>query len=311
MKLGSSGLPLKEQYEAAVREIATLHGTLPNGSFEIPPDATPGACIAYTLFHVCGRRSDGTKTKRHYRYKRYRHALNDSLVSMKAPFDGPHRSQIAIGDTLPGQPVPPENPEAVDAAGTSTRVVVADIGCGPGIFGWVVHDYFLSSANVDVKLFAVDRCPNMVRLAGALWERMDTRCDLRVHSDWCRIRGDFSNTLRSTGREFTVIVTLGHLLVQIVDDSGSIKDVAQTLADCVSLATASVPCGRCLVIAADAFSGTRQERFECAWERLQVTLADKHGVSLSKNPLRLHSQMCGEALLDPSADRQGAQRRWS
>ena len=307
MKPGSSGLPLKEQYEAAVGEIATHRGALPSGSFEIPRDATPSACIAYTLFHVCGRRSDGTKTKSHYRYSRYWHALNDSLVSMKAPLRGPHGLRIAIDDMLPGEPVPPENPEAVDAAATSTCLVVADIGCGPGIFSWVVHDYFLSSANVDVKLFAVDRCPNMVHLAGALWERMDTRCDLRMHSDWCGIRGDFSNTLRSTGREFTVIVTLGHLLVQIVDDSVSIKDVAQTLADCVSLATASVPCGRCLVIAADAFSGTRRERFECAWERLQVTLADKHGVSLSKNPLPKYSQMCGEAMFDPRADRQGAQ----
>ena len=285
--------------------MATQDPTLPNGSFEIPGDATQGVCVAYTLYHVCGQRSDGTKTKSHYRYNRYWHALNDSLVSMKAPLRGPDGLPIAIDDMLPGGPVPPENPEAVDAAGTSTRVVVADIGCGPGIFGWVFHDYFRSSANVDVKLFAVDRCPNMVHLAEALWERMDTRWDLRVHSDWLRIRSDFSNTLRSSGRESAVIVTLGHLLVQIVNDQSSINDVARTLADCVSLASASLPCGRCLVIAADAFGGTRRERFERAWERLQVTLKKRHGVCLSKNPLPLHSQMCGEALLDPTADRQG------
>ena len=202
---------------------------------------------------------------------------------------------------LPGRPVPPKNAETVDAAGTSKCLVVVDIGCGPGIFSWVVHDYFVSSPSVDVKLFAVDRCPNMVRLAHALWHRMDTRCDLRVHSDWRQIRSDFSNTLRSGGRESAVVVTLGHLLVQIVNDLSSINDVAYIVADCVSLAAASLPRGRCLVIAADAFEGTRRERFERAWECLQDTLSKRHGVSLSKNPLPRHSQMCGEAMLNPTA----------
>ena len=52
---GISRVPLKEQYEAAVREIARDR-VAPNGSFEIPRDATKRACIAYTLYHVCGQR---------------------------------------------------------------------------------------------------------------------------------------------------------------------------------------------------------------------------------------------------------------
>lgn len=292
---------MREQYEAAVGKIASRHRVQPSGSYEIPPDATKDDCIAYTLHHVCGQHSDGTQANPHYRYHRYRHALHDSLVSLKASVHGPHRLQIAVDEMVPGAAGPPGIAESEDATGKSVRLVALDLGSGPGIFSWVAHDYLLESRNVDLKLFALDRCSNMVSLARALWRRMDTRCDLTVASDWRRIRTDVSSAVRCQGRESTMIVTLGHLLVQIVSDSRSIRQIAHTLADCVSFCAGSVPPTRCVVIGADAHSGIRRELFERAWRRLRQTLADAHGVSLSSTRLDRLSQMCGEAALDRAA----------
>lgn len=216
---------------------------------------------------------------------------------MRAGFDGPHRLQIALDGTLPGQPTPAEARESKER----THLVALDIGAGPGTFGWVVHDYVLSCRNVDLRLFALDHCPNMVHLARALWQRMKTRGGLRMDSDWRRISGDFSGALRRHGGDTTVIVTIGHLLVQIADNATAIDQVAKMVAQCVSLVPESAPRRRCLVIAADAHSRSRQDAFKRAWRRLQHRLADTYGVLLSAKVLFKYSQMCGEALIDPTA----------
>ena len=278
-----------------MKEIATSHGAEPNGSFEIPANATMHDCIGYTLYHVCGQRPGG---KRHYRYDRYGRALRDTLRRIEAPFDDLHRTEIPL-DYIPGEPVP-----SVGTAGKNAHVVALDIGSGPGIFSWVAHDYFQPSEEVDLELFGLDRCPSMVDLARSLWQRMDTRIDLKVESDWKRIHSGLSMTL-SSHQDSTVIVTIGHLLVQIVDDCGPINQVARYVADCVSLASMPGTRSRCFVIGADAFSHGRRQLFRRAWECLRVRLDKAHRISLSTTPLYLYSQVCGEATLTPEAGRGG------
>ena len=297
-------MPLREQYEAAVRKIACGYPAAPNGSFEIPPSATKEACLAYTLYHVCGQRLGGSASAPHYRYDRYWNALHDWLVRVEAPFDGPHEMQIALNQMLPGEKrKSPESSEAEDAEEERVHLVHLDIGSGPGLFSWVAHDYFLECRNVEVSLFALDRCPNMVRLARALWQRMDTHDDLSADDDWPRIHRKLARAVSGPDGDSTILVTIGHLLVQIVDDERSTRDVARILADCAGLTSALRVHSRCFVVAADAHTDDRRERFERAWSRLQVTLREEHAVSLSFNPLPSYSQAYGEAMSVPTAGR--------
>lgn len=89
-----------------------------------------------------------------------------------------------------------------------------DVGCGPGLFSWVFHDYFKrQEQGTELKLHAYDRSPNMVRLAGLMWREFKTDVCLVATSDVDEL---ISQVMQSRAPA-DVIVSFGHVLAQTSD----------------------------------------------------------------------------------------------
>ena len=138
-----------------------------------------------------------------------------------------------------------------------------DVGCGPGVFAWVVHDYFRHQADgTEVELHAYDSSPEMVRLAGLLWREFDTGVYLDATSDV----GELTSRIMQGGPA-DVIVSFGYVLVQTSDQ----KDAIDSFADILS----TVRLNSNLVVAVDAQSDPAVRAFRRSVDGLIGILATR------------------------------------
>lgn len=101
---------------------------------------------------------------------------------------------------------------------TST-IAHVDVGCGPGLFSWVVHDYFRHrEPETEIELHAYDHSPTMIELAELIWREFETGVYLGVTSD---LDGLISQVMQG-GPPADVIVSFGHVLVQASDQEDAI-----------------------------------------------------------------------------------------
>ena len=104
-------MAIRDHYAPTLDAIAQRYGEAPP-VFHIAPDTPLPTLVGYTRRHVV----DGDEP--HFRYGYYHAALSSAL----------RRLQFAPGDR---------------------RVVHLDIGCGPGVFSWVMYDYMTSQGTYD------------------------------------------------------------------------------------------------------------------------------------------------------------------
>ena len=192
---------------------------------QFPKNASLAKCIGYARRFVIESPSGGP----HYRYDRYMRRLKATL----------RQYPVSAG-----------------------RVVHVDIGCGPGLFTWVVRDYFRNVSQVDVELYGYDHAPEMVKLACLIWEYMDECVYYSVHG---RIDDLFSTSMPGGTTPSAVLVTLGHVLVQTADDESAMRDFASIIATFAQLAD-------CRVVAVDALSGRWPKDFQRACGQLRAAL---------------------------------------
>ena len=200
-------MSLRDSYIPAFDAIARSHGQRPSTA-QIGPHDSLRKTIGYTRQYVV------VQTTRHFRYDYYRDAL--SLALTRLHFDTADR-----------------------------RVVHLDIGCGPGVFSWVVHDHMVSHETLDpdqVDYYGYDHCAAMIELAHLFLERFPDQYEFHGFSDLAEIATalaaeDFSNC--------DVVVTFGYALVQVRDNPAALGDFA-TLISCV------FPSHSCIMVAADA-----------------------------------------------------------
>ena len=180
---------IRDRYVSVIGRMASRFGR-ESGDHVIPRDATLPRCIDYAARYLYEGDTD-----EHYRYKRYMHALEDLLRDC-----GDHRK-------------------------TST-IVHVDVGCGPGLFSWVVHDYFKHrEPKTEIELHAYDNTPTMVELADLIWREFDTDVHLGATSDLNEL---ISRIMRG-GPPADVIVSFGHVLVQTSDQEDAIDSFADIL----------------------------------------------------------------------------------
>ena len=93
-------------------------------------------------------------------------------------------------------------------------VVHVDLGTGPGVFHWAMHDcfeqHFSPGHQPQLVLLGYDRCPNMLELAKRIWKKFDLEYQPTYFSDAERLVeavGDISSDAR-------LVVTFGHVLIQ-------------------------------------------------------------------------------------------------
>jgi len=161
------------------------------------------------------------------------------------------------------------------------QIVNLDLGCGPGLFSWVVWDYFQKSEKNDscIRLVGYDYAKNMIRLANLFKEYLPMEFNLDGYSEVNEIKSvlksaDFSGC--------DVIVTFGHVLVQT-------KGKHDAVSDFCNIICSLFPANCCVLVAVDAIS--RPLAFRDAWKNLRTALQE-NGVNMESEKLIGLNSMC-------------------
>lgn len=158
-------------------------------------------------------------------------------------------------------------------------LVHVDIACGPGLFSWVVVDYLRSNPLIDISTYGYDRAPNMARLARLIWDGLNEDeiffCHYKIERLLDLIR-------KSRDMNPSILITFGHILVQTCGDYEALKYFSRIIAYLARI-------GECRILAVDATTGDRPERFRVACDRLRTAI-EKKGLIVD-NPHIVESEM--------------------
>ena len=260
-------LLIREHCREAFNKIEVQHGIEHRKDPIIPPDISLKQVIGYTRSHIIENETE------HFRYDRYWKALE---VALK-------QSNFRSG----------------------RKNVHLDLGCGPGLFSWVMRDYILFRQAPLLKLLlkyntkdrsgtAIDKVMNatdtvmigydyaekMIELAGLFQSRLRKQLLVEDYNleGYSKV-GDIKERLNS--EDFSncdVIVTFGYVLVQTKDNLEAMNNFADIIA-CL------FPFNSCILIAVDAYRRQRDRKsFLNACVRLREVL-NKRGVNLDGKPI--------------------------
>lgn len=203
---------IRDQYIDAIEHAASRFGREANGHV-IGKDASLPRCIDYAAHYFY----EGDDVQ-HYRYDRYARALEDLLQRYG------------------------------DRRRTST-IVHIDIGCGPGLFSWVVHDHFRTrEPGTKINQYGYDHAPAMTRLANTLWSEFKND----GAPMWTNEPAELIKSVTHGSPLADAIVSFGHVLVQTSDQNGATDSFVEILR--------SVRLQSTLLVAVDAHSAAPQLR---------------------------------------------------
>ena len=223
-------MTIRDKYVDIVEGIAARAGVLSAARhYRISTSASRRLCIQYALQYVV--RHD----KPHYRYDRYHSAFCFAL----------HKSALKVEHLGP--------------------LLHVDVGCGPGLFTWVVRD-MLRRAQSAVALYGYDHSTEMVRLAEEIWDEFGEAVNCSWHDNVDELLA--SAMAESSSYDYS-LVTFGHVLAQTHDQEDAIQRFAQIIASMVTL--------NCLIIAVDAHRAAPSFRKGCE-SLAQALLA--HGLTV-------------------------------
>ena len=210
----STNRDIRDRYTKVIGKLAKKHRPA-FSDHEIAKDASFAQCIGFAQRFIVGKTGDDP----HYRYDRYRRALNAALQQ--------HRV----------------------SAGT---VIHVDIGCGPGLFTWVVMDYFRPKSSVEVVSYGFDHAPKMIKLARWIWKRLDETESYSCHHNIEKITRSAS---KLKAKRASVIVTFGHVLVQTHDDQAALNNFVDIVASFANTAD-------CCLVAVDGQKEQWRQMFD-------------------------------------------------
>ena len=231
-------MQIREQYIESFKQITTKYPFIPSYAHIIPENITLTEAIGYANKFIIDSEVE------HFRYDYYREFLDKSL-------------------TMSG--LKPKN----------KQIVHLDLGCGPGLFSWVIQDYMVTKYGMNsgnIEHIGYDHAENMIRLAVLFKEHIPAEYNFEGYSGINSIR----NILKY--RDFSrchVIITFGHVLIQVKDNPEALRNFAEIINN-------MFPSKSCNVVAVDAYKyeETRQE-FKFACRNLVVALDDT-GVNVQK-----------------------------
>ena len=220
-------MSIKDDYVSIFKKIRRRYGE-ERSTCQVSPDDSLKKVIGYTRNYVIEHREP------HFRYNYYNNALSRALKCL---------------NFKPG-----------------SRLVHFDIGCGPGLFAWVIHDYMESLFPLgSVDCYGYDHSPEMIRLARLFFDAFPAEYDFKGFHDKVDIlqvlvTRDFS--------ECDVVVTFGHVLVQVQAHPVAIGDFRE-LISCL------FPLRSCVLVAVDAYSGGKtREIFQNQCSALRAALEE-------------------------------------
>ena len=222
-------MPIRDHYIGTFERIGRRYGE-EDSNCEIGPNDSLRKVIGYTRSFVVEHGEE------HFRYDYYRRELSEALRRL-----GFH----------------PQN----------RQVVHLDVGCGPGLFSWVVRDYMLSEHGIDsgrIDLIGYDHARNMIVLADLFRQRLPVEYNFNGYSEIEEVCAALSS------RDFSasdVVVTFGHVLIQMGDNAVAMGDFAETI-------RRLFPSHSCIALAVDAYRWEeRRQAFRNACERLRIALS--------------------------------------
>ncbi len=208
----------------------------------IPPNATIEQCLKYTHAYIMG----GENNEQHYRFDYYSQALQEMRFDLE----------------------------------TCETLVHIDLGCGPGLFTWVVQDHFRANPHMNLELYGYDHSPNMVDLANSIWDRFEEETHYSCHHS---IEELCATALAGRPTPCNVLVTFGYVLVQTIGNQTAIGDFVYVVENVATL-------GDCRILAVDARSETGRETFREACRDLTDAL-EQRGLIVGYNVPDFGSKM--------------------
>ena len=210
---------------------------------EIPTDISFEDAMRYTFRFIA---PDKSSKKPNYRYDRYTECLASTLHRFHYYFNRENK-----------------------------RIMHLDLGCGPGLFSWVVWDYAIDYGKKpdDIELIGYDRAPNMIHLAHLFRDRFRGRL-LEYNFEGYYELEKIQNILESKDLSgYVCIITFGYVLVQTEGDSTAMRNF-------IDIIRCLFPVNSCILMAVDAFSKEdRRQKFDNACEELWASLS-KTGINL-------------------------------
>ena len=202
---------------------------------EISEDVPLGQAIGYTYKHISDVGNWSEDSQPHYRYNRYEQALRKFYCNS-----------------------------------ANKRIMHLDLGCGPGLFSWVVRDYVLKNygkESGDIELVGYDYAPNMIRLAELFREYLPV--DVEYNFEGYYELDKIQNMLESKDlSDYDCIITFGHVLVQTEGN----REAMQNFIDIIRRL---FPVNSCILLAVDAFGKEdSRQKFVNACEELWRYLSD-------------------------------------
>ncbi|MCY3635067.1 MAG: hypothetical protein OXH23_05620 [bacterium] len=220
---------LGEQYLEICDDLISKIGT-ENVGFVVPEDASLEQCASYLEQFVVHDRE-------HFRYCRY--------LRMLAHCSEQHGS---LGTSAKGD----------------RTIVHVDVGTGPGVFHWVMHDciqqQFELKHRPQLMLFGYDKCPNMLELAKRIWKEFDVEVQPNYFSD----AKELVKTVKNVSPNAHLIVTFGHVLIQANKVLWK-PEIAKLAKLCGKLSNSTHTTD---IIAADAYAYDYSNQFNRAASRL-------------------------------------------
>ena len=215
---------------------------------EIPTDISFEDAMRYTFRFIA---PDTSSKKPNYRYDRYTKYLTSTLHRFHHHFNRENK-----------------------------RIMHLDLGCGPGLFSWVVWDYAIKKYGKkpgDIELIGYDHAENMIRLAHLFRDRFRGRL-LEYNFEGYYELDKIQNILESKDLSgYVCIITFGYVLVQTEGD----REAMQNFVDIIRLL---FPVNSCILMAVDAFKGLfkgedPRQKFGNACEELWDSLS-KTGINV-------------------------------
>ena len=153
-----------------------------------------------------------------------------------------------------------------------------DLGCGPGLFSWVVQDFMLKNygkKSGDLEFIGYDHAQNMIRLAKLFQEYLPVEYKFDGYYEIDDIR----NMLKSRNlSDCDCIVTFGHVLIQIKDNLAALQDF-------VEIIQSLFPVNSCILVAVDAYAfKDRRQNFRDVCKALLAALTGT-GINVNSKPI--------------------------
>ena len=232
-------MQIREYYIQSFRQIKRKFGELPCSHF-IPENISLQQAIGYTREFIV--ESD----VEHFRYDYYRKKIGNALTMF-----------------------------GIEQA---KKTIHLDLGCGPGLFSWVIQDYMHKHYRKnpgDLEFIGYDHAQEMIHLANLFQEYLPVNFKFDGYFKVDEIR----NMLNSRNfSDCSCIVTLGYVLIQVKYNREALQDFVQIIQDLF-------PAKSCILVAVDAYSSeSRRQDFRDTCKELLAAVTDA-GINAKPKPI--------------------------